>query len=125
MIVADSDVLIDALRGREPTAGRMVDALRAGSIATTAISRFELLSGARGAREREKIAALIGPMPILSFDEAAAGVAADVRRRLEKSGAAIGLADYLIAGICLTRHADLWTRNRAHFGRIPDLRLLT
>ena len=122
MIVADSDILIDALRGREPTGERMAAALRAGSVSTTAISRFELLSGARTQREREKVALLLGPMSILSFDDAAAGIAAEVRRRLERSGTGIGMADYLIAGICLSRQADLWTRNHAHFARIPDLR---
>jgi len=122
MIVADTDILIDTLRGREPTGERMAAGLRAGSIVTTAISRVELLSGARTQREREKIALLLGPMSILSFDEAAAGAAADVRRRLEKSGTTIGIADYLIAGICLSRQAELWTRNHAHFARIPGLR---
>ena len=124
MIIADSDILIDALRGHEPTAERVAAALRAGSMATTAISRFELLSGARTQREREKVALLLGPMPILSFDDSAAGAAAGVRRRLERSGTAIGMADYLIAGICLSRQVELWTRNHAHFARIPDLRVL-
>ena len=77
---------------------------------------------ARTQREREQVALLLGPMSILSFDEAAAGAAADVRR-LEKSGTAIGMADYLIVGICLSRQAELWTRNHAHFARIPGLRV--
>jgi len=124
MIIADTDVLIDALRGREPVAGRMAEALRAGSVATTVISAFELLSGARSAREQQRVAALIGPMAVLGLDEPAAGVAADLRRHLERSGSAIGMADYLIAGICLARQADLWTRNRAHFERVPNLRLV-
>ncbi len=33
------------------------------------------------------------------------------------------MADYLIAGICLSRNAMLLTRNRAHFERIPGLHL--
>ena len=124
MILADSDVLIDALRGRDPIASRMAAALRSESVATTAISRFELLTGARTQREQLNVEALLGPMSILSFDVAAADAAAQVRRRLEKGGTPIGMADYLIAGICLSRRAELWTRNRAHFERVPDLRLV-
>lgn len=37
MIVADSDVLIDALRGRRGAAGRIERALETGALATTAI----------------------------------------------------------------------------------------
>ena len=111
MTVADSDVLIDALRGRNPTTETMAAELRTGSVATTAISVFELLSGARNPRERATIEQLLGPMPILSFDHAAGIAAAGVRRALEKSGARIGMADYQIAGICVSRGAALWTRN--------------
>ena len=123
MTVADSDVLIDALRGRNPTKETMAAELRTGSVATTAISVFELLSGARNARERATIEQLLGPMPILSFDHAAGIAAAGVRRALEKSGAGIGMADYQIAGICVSRGAVLWTRNTVHFERVPGLRL--
>lgn len=37
----------------------------------------------------------------------------------------LAMADYLIAGICLSRGSTLLTRNRAHFERIPELRLGT
>jgi predicted nucleic acid-binding protein len=54
MIVADSDVLIDALRGREPAKGRIAQEIEKGALATTSVSVFELLSGARTASARKK-----------------------------------------------------------------------
>jgi predicted nucleic acid-binding protein len=123
MIVADSDVLIDALRGRDPSAARVVAALRDGSLATTAISAFELLSGARTSAELESIETLLAALPILPFDERAGRAAGARRRDLEKSGQTIGMGDYLIAGICLSRGAALLTRNRTHFARIQDLEI--
>ena len=48
-------------------------------------------------------------------------LAAETRRTLESTGTPIGMADYLIAGICLARSAILLTRNRAHFDRVPGL----
>ena len=61
MIVADSDVLIDALRGHEPFRQRVTQEITARSLATTVISAFELLSGARTAREKERSSRSSGP----------------------------------------------------------------
>jgi predicted nucleic acid-binding protein len=121
VIVADSDILIDALRGRAPAAQRIALEVDVGSLATTSITAFELLSGARSARAAAQVRRLLDPLPILPFDEDAAARATEVRRALEDAGTPIGMADYLIAGICLSRSAILLTRNRAHFERVPAL----
>ena len=121
MRVADSDVLIDALRGHEPMASRVADGIRSGSLATTSVSAFELLSGAKRDAERERVEALLGALPILGLDEQSAARAAVVRRALEAGGVKIGMADYLIAGICLVRSATLLTRNLKHFQRVEGL----
>lgn len=123
MIVADTDVLIDALRGRKPAADRIALELETTSLATTAVTAFELRSGALSPRAAEQVERLLAPLPILPLDEEAAGRAAEVRRALEAEGSPIGMADYLIAGICLARSALLLTRNRAHFERVPGLPL--
>jgi hypothetical protein len=62
--------------------------------------------------------------PYVCFDRLASGhVAADaaseIRRSLERTGNAIGMADSLIAGIVMSNGAALLTRNRRHFERIP------
>jgi tRNA(fMet)-specific endonuclease VapC len=123
MIVADTDVLIDALRGREPVASRIALELRSGGLATTAVSVFELLSGAKSPEEQEKVERLLVALTVLGFDRAAGEAAAEARGQLEGEGRGIGLADYLIAGVCLARDAVLLTRNREHFERIPGLTL--
>jgi len=123
LVVADSDVLIDALQGRDPASDRIAIAMEAGSLATTTISCFELLSGARDGKARTLVERLLAPIPLLPLDDAAAKAAADARRGLESTGAPIGMADYLIAGICLARSATLLTRNVAHFSRVQGLRL--
>ena len=123
MIVADSDVLIDALRGREPAKSRIALELGTQSLATTSISVFELRSGAKTPQELAKVETLLAPLLILPLDDDAARAAADARVKLEAAGQTIGTADYLIAGICLARSAILLTRNRAHFVRVPGLTL--
>ncbi len=121
MIVADTDVLIDVLRGREPAVARVSAAITAGTLATTTITTFELRSGARTGKEVAAIEALLAGLSILSFDERASEAAAVCCRELEPEGRTIGMADYLIAGTCISREAALLTRNRRHFDRIRQL----
>jgi predicted nucleic acid-binding protein len=122
MIVADSDVLIDALRGKEPSTSRIADEIRQGRLTTTSITSFELLSGAKREKERERVERLLSAIPILAFDADDSLVAAEIRRDLEAAGFAIGMADYMIAAVCLRRSALLLTRNRRHFERVAALR---
>jgi predicted nucleic acid-binding protein len=121
--VSDSDVLIDALRGREPAKERIHRELASGALAVTAITVFELLSGAATDRVRRQVEALLEACVVLPVDEAAARAAAEVRRDLEGEGQPIGMADYLIAGVCVSRSAALLTRNRAHFERVRGLQI--
>lgn len=121
LILADTDVLIDALNGLEPAIGRVTRELREGTLATTTVTVFELLSGVRTEDGKDSVRKLLTPIRVLSLDEAAARTAAGIRRDLERRGSAIDMADYLIAGIVLSASAILLTRNRAHFERVPGL----
>ncbi|SRR5712691_2100012 len=123
MIVADTDVLIDFLQGRDPSAERVSRELERGMICTTAVSRFELLAGARTARQQQLVKKLVDSIPNLPLDAEGADRAADVRRALEMRGEGIGMADSLIAGIALIHKGSLLTRNRRHFERVVGLAL--
>jgi predicted nucleic acid-binding protein len=54
MIVADSDVLIDYLRRRQPGAKAVAEALRRGQLHTTILNCCELLAGAQSRRAEEE-----------------------------------------------------------------------
>lgn len=123
MTVVDTDVLIDALRGQEPARTRIAEGLERGSLATTAITAFELRSGVRSTAQETRIDDLLAPITLLPFDDGASRAAAAARRQLEEQGRTIGMGDYLIAGVCLSRALPLLTRNREHFERVPGLLL--
>jgi tRNA(fMet)-specific endonuclease VapC len=123
LIVVDSDVLIDALRGRQPAIRRVTEGLRSGVLCTTTVTLFELLSGTRTEAESALVERLLAALSILPFDDAASRAAVALRRGLAAQGLPIGMADYMIAGICVARSAALLTRNRAHFERVPGLTL--
>jgi tRNA(fMet)-specific endonuclease VapC len=123
MIVADTDVLIDFLAGREPAAARVTRELGSGNLWTTVITRFEMLSGARGLRARQIVGELLDSIKSVPLDVSAADRAADVRRTLARKGVGIGMADSLIAGIALQIGGTLLTRNLRHFERVEGLDL--
>jgi tRNA(fMet)-specific endonuclease VapC len=123
MIVADSDVLIDYLRDRDPSASRIEIELQTRSFATTAITAFELWAGARSRRQGMAVEALLAAMTLLPLDDESARKAAEVKRSLIARGEEIGAADCLIAGICLVYGATLLTNNRRHFERVAGLKL--
>ena len=121
MIVADTDVLIDFQRGRDPGAAAVLAALRSGRLATTTITAFELLSGARSSGQEEHLRSLLAATRVLPLDLEAASEAARLRRTLDAQGLGLAVADCLIAGLCTHHGAPLLTRNRKHFERVPGL----
>lgn len=121
LIVADSDVLIDYLNDINPSADRVEAELTRTNLATTAVSRFEVVSGVRDEKQRRRVEALLESTMTLSLDGAGADRAAGVRRALEKAGRKIGMADSLIAGTVLRHGGTLLTRNRREFDRVAGL----
>ena len=122
-MIADTDVLIDFLAGRNPAADRVAEELERGALRTTVVSRFELLCGARTVKQERAIQQLLDAVPSIALDASAADRAAQVRRNLEKNGEPIGMADSLIAGVVLAGDAILLTRNQRHFSRVAGLKL--
>ena len=108
MTIADTDVLIDYLAGKGE-AEAVESLLRRGVLRTTVVSRFELLSGARSAKQLAHLVQFLSAVPALVLDEAAADAASEIRRSLDRTGNAIGMADSLIAGIVISNGAALLT----------------
>lgn len=123
MIIADSDVLIDFLRGHGDGAKRVALELETRSFATTAITAFEIRSGAHSAKQRKSVDTLLEAMTILPVGAEEAQIAADIRKDLESQGQSIGMADYLIAAVCIAKQGVLLTRNWKHFERVKTLKL--
>lgn len=123
MIVADTDVLIDFLKGAGAMADRIELELKQG-LCTTVISAFELWNGAVGSSRREMaVDTLLDALTIIPCKPSAAKEAAKIRHALQKEGRTIGMADSLIAGICVSQRSVLLTRNKQHFRDIPGLYL--
>lgn len=91
MTVADTDVLIDYLADRRD-ASQVATELANGSLRTTVVSRFELLSGAQNPRQLSSIVDFLAAVPSLILDEESVDRAAEIHRFLENTGQRIGMA---------------------------------
>ena len=78
------------------------------STANGSLNYFRLPSHTESTAVNTLLAALI----VIPLDGVSAKRAAEVRTELEKKNAVIGMADSLVAGICLERDGTLITRNK-------------
>ena len=127
--VIDTDILIDLLRNKKQ-AITFLDALETKNfiLCTTAINIFELHHGAHKSSEPNKnvqaISLLISRLAILPLTSKSAQKAGHIYAELERKGQTIGLRDTFIGAIALTRECSIATRNREHFNKISDLKII-
>ncbi len=125
IVIADTDVIIDFFSGAEPAASTIEQLILQDRLALTSITVFELYAGIIGKKRIKQIDDLTSLLPVFSFEEKHAEISAEIYNELKKKGNLIGNQDILIAGICITYDIPIITRNRAHFSRIPRLRIFS
>jgi tRNA(fMet)-specific endonuclease VapC len=124
--LSDSDVLIDALNGRESA----LDILERHSndfIAVSTISLGEIFDGAIGSRDPERHLAMargfLEPFFLVPPDASIMSQFAQLRVDLRRSGLLIPDFDLVIAATAIVHDLTLITRNRRHYERAEGLRL--
>lgn len=125
MACLDSTFLIDFLHGKT------IFPAASGEICTTAINAFEVYLGAytlknTGGRERElrELDQVFDSIPVLPLTPESAKQAAEIAGTLIREGRQIDRNDAMIAAIALTHGVPtIFTRNAAHFKRIPGIRV--
>jgi predicted nucleic acid-binding protein len=114
LVVLDSTVLIDYLRGR-PAVDRVRALRSSGDVpGTTAINVEEIVRGLR-ANEYDAAQRLFRGLLVLPIDEAAAWQAGTWRRSYAERGTTLFQADCLIAAATHGRQAVLCTGNPSDF----------
>lgn len=117
MILLDTDVLIDFLRGR-PEAREFIAALPR-DVAVSAITVAELHVGVREGHERQALDALLATFQILPLDAETARQGGLLRRDYGKSHG-VGLNDALIAATARNHDLPLATLNHKHYPMLED-----
>lgn len=121
ILVVDSSVLIDHLRG-DP---RATDRLRSASIAgddlwSVTPVRTEILAGAK-AGEEAPIERLLAQLRWLDVTSDLADAAGQIARRYLRSHPGIDTVDYLLAAACEHLGAGVLTLNVRHFPMLKGL----
>jgi hypothetical protein len=126
VIVLDTDVVSAMmLDPPDPTLLRLLDSRVPESIWTTSVTLFEIQVGIERlppSRKRSQLEdsfarALERALQdrFLAFDESAARAAAKLSAERQRRGAPVEIRDTMIAGIVISRRAELATRNVRHF----------
>ena len=96
MILVDSDVLIEHLRGTTAARDWLVQARQSsGPLAISVVSLTEIAGGMRSP-ERREVMRLLGSMQRFEVSEQVAWRAATLMREYRRSHTGIGLGDYLM-----------------------------
>lgn len=121
----DTNVWIDALKGRRPGIAQRLRSLSPALVKVPAIVAAELLLGARKSNRstvaREAVSKLLLPFEVVAFDARAAEIHAAVRFDLERRGESVGPNDLVIAATVLASEGTLVTANLREFRRIRGL----
>jgi tRNA(fMet)-specific endonuclease VapC len=121
----DTDTCIYALKQNPSTLRRLLEHGRS-DIAVSVITEAELRTGAAKssapAKTRGKVENFLLPLTILEFTSEDAAIYAEVRAKLERTGAPIGPLDTLIAAQALCRGLTLVSNNEREFRRVSGLR---
>ncbi len=121
LLVVDTSVLIDHLRGDDRAVRRLRTAVEAGDeLWSLSVVRTEILAGARP-EEMASISALLDRLRWMDVTVEIADSAGRLAGRFLRSHSGVDTVDYLIAACVQKLDAELLTLNVRHFPMLPEL----
>jgi len=123
MLLIDSDLLIDAARNDARARAFIADAATHHLIATSTVTRMELLAGCRNPTEWRHTEAALGAFRHLPLTPEISAAALRIFGQYRLSHGT-GLADALIAATAIVHAIPLASKNQKHFRAIADLDLI-
>lgn len=120
----DTDTCSYIIKNNPPSVIQKVWDHRHDEIKMSAITRAELLHGARRKKSAKlllQVEALTSRWDVVAFDSLAADAYAEIMVELEEKGRPIGNLDVLIAACARAAGAVLVTNNQKHFSHVKGL----
>jgi|SRR5262245_49588981 len=111
MILVDSGVLIDYLRTKDPKLGRL---FQSEPVAVCGMTRAEILAGARGAKDRQRLVHFLSTFQQVPIPEAFWDLIGDNRAILYAAGITVPLPDVVVATLGIENDIEVWSRD-PHF----------
>lgn len=119
MVLLDTSILIDVLRGSRPAA-EWLGALEEVPICSE-LTRAEVLRGVRSP-ERAATERLLGALRWVVVDEPVSRRGGELGRQYRRSHPGLGIVDFLIAATAQLLDAQLATANVRHYPMFAELR---
>ena len=123
MILADTSVVIDHVKGRDAKLIAMIPTL---TIVVCGISRAELVCGARTPVERQNLLTALATYGQVSIPESLWDSVGENLAALRAAGITVPFADVVIATLAIRLGIEVWTRVKQFMlmqGALPALRL--
>ena len=127
MYCLDTDIIIEYFKGNAAIKSH-IDNLDKSGLNITPLTLCELYRGAFLSQNFERNAVAINKLlawvNILDFDAFSCELYGKIYAELTRTGSIIQDSDMMIAAICKTNNKILITRNKKHFEKIKDLKLI-
>lgn len=120
VIILDSNILIDILKGRQEAIDKVQDL--SSPLSISVITAMELVVGARNIQEVTKLEQFIDIFEVIHLDQTISDLALKLITEYSKSHA-LDIPDSLIAATTMINRAKLFTYNIKDFRFIPKLDL--
>ena len=129
MLVLDTTILIDSIRGKSTAIRKIIELEEAGeTLCITQINALELYRGAYFPKKSDKkiqsVKKLLDAFAILPINNDAYEWFGSLSAELRSRGESINDFDELIAAITMTNEAAI-VSNDSHFKRIPGLKVIS
>ena len=123
MTLLDASIIIDALREKDLHLMRRMHSVGG---AVCGVTRAEILSGARGSKDRTKLLTILDGFQQVAFPDSMWDDVGDRLAQLRAGGVTAPLADTVLATAALALDVEVWARDN-DFNNIqrvfPDLKL--
>lgn len=119
MILVDTDVLVDCLRGTVP-AKEWLAGVSTEDLAVPGVVAMELLIGCRHQAHLQEVQKFLNAFSV-AWPDASDSARAYELLSTHRLGSGLGIPDCLIAAMALNRNAPLYTFNAKHFRVITGL----
>lgn len=111
MILVDASVLIDFLRTKDSKLNTLFRSL---PVAVCGVTRAEILAGARGGNDRQRLLRFLGAFQQLAIPDPIWDRVGEILASLYAAGITVPFPDVMIATLGIENHVDVWARD-PHF----------
>jgi len=117
MTLLDASIIIDCLRAKDL---QLLAKMKSIGGAVCGVTRAEILSGARGPRDRMRLVMILDGFQQLFIPDAMWDEIGDVQAQLRASGVTVPLADAVLTTIALAINEEVWARD-IHFPKVQQV----